>query len=146
MANVWLTVRQLKWPHISWVPISHFEWHHLIHIGYLKITERKWSFTMNKGNLTQIAKFMGPTWDPPGSCQPQMGPMLTPWTLLSGFAICSMPADDLEPTDAKSSMVKVTIMSKSNIYVEVALAEFIQKINLSNSYFKTGHKSLPTWT
>ena len=29
-------------------------------------------------------KFMGPTWDPPGSCQPQMGPMLAPWTLLSG--------------------------------------------------------------
>ena len=32
----------------------------------------------------QIAKFMGPTWGPPGSCQPQMGPMLAPWTLLSG--------------------------------------------------------------
>ena len=25
---------------------------------------------------TQIAKFMGPTWDPPGSGWPQMGPML----------------------------------------------------------------------
>ena len=24
---------------------------------------------------------MGPTWDPPGSCRPQMGPMLAPWTL-----------------------------------------------------------------
>ena len=24
---------------------------------------------------TQIAKFMGPTWGPPGSCWPQMGPM-----------------------------------------------------------------------
>ena len=34
--------------------------------------------------MFQIAKFMGPTWDPPGSCQPQMGPMLAPWTLLSG--------------------------------------------------------------
>ena len=30
-----------------------------------------------------IAKFMGPTWGPPGSCRPQMGPMLAPWTLLS---------------------------------------------------------------
>ena len=28
--------------------------------------------------LTQIAKFMGLTWGPPGSCQPQMGPMLAP--------------------------------------------------------------------
>ena len=34
---------------------------------------------------SQIAKFMGPTWDPPGSCRPQMGPMLVPWTLLSGL-------------------------------------------------------------
>ena len=34
--------------------------------------------------VTQIAKFMGPTWGPPGSCRPQMGPMLSPWTLLSG--------------------------------------------------------------
>ena len=32
----------------------------------------------------QITKFMGPTWGPPGSCRPQMGPMLAPWTLLSG--------------------------------------------------------------
>ena len=34
--------------------------------------------------ITQIAKFMGPIWGPPGSCRPQMGPMFAPWTLLSG--------------------------------------------------------------
>ena len=34
---------------------------------------------------TQIAKFMGPTLGPLGTCQPQMGPMLAPWTLLSGY-------------------------------------------------------------
>ena len=39
---------------------------------------------------SQIAKFMGPTWGPPGSCRPQMGPMLAPWTLLSGVLL--MPA------------------------------------------------------
>ena len=27
---------------------------------------------------SQRAKFMGPTWDPPGSYRPQMGPMLAP--------------------------------------------------------------------
>ena len=27
---------------------------------------------------------MGPTWGPPGPSRPQMGPMLDPWTLLSG--------------------------------------------------------------
>ena len=32
----------------------------------------------------QIARLMGPTWGPPGSCWSQMGPMLAPWTLLSG--------------------------------------------------------------
>ena len=30
---------------------------------------------------------MGPTWGPPGSCRPQMGPMLASWTLLSGLII-----------------------------------------------------------
>ena len=34
---------------------------------------------------SQKAKFMGPIWGPPGSCRPQMGPMLAPWTLLSGI-------------------------------------------------------------
>ena len=34
--------------------------------------------------LTLIARYMGPTWGPPGSCRPQMGPMLAPCTLLSG--------------------------------------------------------------
>ena len=36
---------------------------------------------------SQIAKFMGPTWDQPGSCRPQLGPMLAPWTLLSGICL-----------------------------------------------------------
>ena len=34
---------------------------------------------------TQIASLMGPTWGPPGSCRPQVGPMLAPGTLLSGY-------------------------------------------------------------
>ena len=37
--------------------------------------------------VTQIAKFMGSTWGPPGSCRPQLGPMLAPWTLLSGKSL-----------------------------------------------------------
>ena len=35
--------------------------------------------------VTQIPKFVGPTWGPPGSCRPQMGLMLVPWTMLSGY-------------------------------------------------------------
>ena len=30
---------------------------------------------------SQIAKFMGPIWGPPGCCRPQMGPMLAPMNL-----------------------------------------------------------------
>ena len=38
--------------------------------------------------LSQIARFMGATWGPPGSCRPQIGPVLAPWTLLlSGMGI-----------------------------------------------------------
>ena len=32
-----------------------------------------------------IAKFMGQTWGPPETCQPHMGPVLAPWTLLLGI-------------------------------------------------------------
>ena len=34
--------------------------------------------------LTLIARFMGPTWGPSGADRTQVGPMLAPWTLLSG--------------------------------------------------------------
>ena len=43
--------------------------------------------------LTLIAKFMGPTSGPPGSCRPQMGPMLAPWTLLLGYACTNLRSD-----------------------------------------------------
>ena len=36
---------------------------------------------------SHIARFMGPTRGPSGSCRPQIGPMLAPWTLLSGMAL-----------------------------------------------------------
>ena len=34
---------------------------------------------------TLIARFMGRTWGPPGADRTQVGPMLAPWTLLSGL-------------------------------------------------------------
>ena len=37
--------------------------------------------------ISQIIKFMGPTWGPPGSWRSQMGCMLAPWTLLSGWVL-----------------------------------------------------------
>ena len=42
---------------------------------------------------SQIAKFMGPSWGPPGSCRPQMGHMLAPWNLLSWVLFVSRTLD-----------------------------------------------------
>ena len=44
----------------------------------------EWHVRQVFASNTQIAMFMGPTWGPSGSCRPQLGPMLAPWTLLSG--------------------------------------------------------------
>ena len=44
-----------------------------------------WPGKVGQRITTQIVKFMGPTWGPSRSCWPQMGPMLAPWTLLSGL-------------------------------------------------------------
>ena len=51
--------------------------------GILVQTNCTW-LCYNKLVQAQIAKFMEPTWGPPGSCRPQIGPMLAPWTLLLG--------------------------------------------------------------
>ena len=40
--------------------------------------------------IAQIARFMWPTWGPPGTYRPQMGPTLAPWTLLSGCIYLNM--------------------------------------------------------
>ena len=42
-------------------------------------------FTVAMASL--IARFMGPTWGPSGADRTQVGPMLAPWTLLSGFVL-----------------------------------------------------------
>ena len=43
---------------------------------------RKWCTT---SYLIPDSKVMWPTWGPPWSCRPQVGPTLAPWTLLSGI-------------------------------------------------------------
>ena len=53
--------------------------------------------------VPQVAKFMGPKWGPPGSCRPQMGPMLAPWTLLSG-TLPALEEDNLTLCIVRSSV------------------------------------------
>ena len=38
--------------------------------------------------ISLIARLMGPTWGPSGADRTQVGPMLAPWTLLSGMLLC----------------------------------------------------------
>ena len=45
----------------------------------------QWSLFLHQSKHAQIARFMWPTWGPPGSCRSQVGPMLAPWTLPSGW-------------------------------------------------------------
>ena len=44
-----------------------------------------WCVSYNTCTHTLIARFMGPTWGPSGADRTQVGPMLAPWTLLSGL-------------------------------------------------------------
>ena len=37
-----------------------------------------------------IARFMGPTWGPPGADRTQVGPMWATWTMLSGSLCCQI--------------------------------------------------------
>ena len=59
----------------------------LYSLGY-RSEEVWWEFSRHCRFQSQIAKFMGLTWGPPGSYRPQMGPMLAQGILLSGITLC----------------------------------------------------------
>ena len=50
-----------------------------------------WSLLTNRKHCHKIsslvARFVGPTWGPSGADRTQVGPMLAPWTLLSGVKL-----------------------------------------------------------
>ena len=45
----------------------------------------RWRQTWHADISALITRFMGPIWGPSGSDRTQVGPMLAPWTLLSGL-------------------------------------------------------------
>ena len=75
---------QVQWPSHE-LPLGMMHWWIIGNSAYLLCLLG--SITI----ITQIARFMGPTWGPPGSCRPQVGPMLAPWTLLSGYILVYTP-------------------------------------------------------
>ena len=64
---------------------------------------------MDKQSL--IARFMGPAWGPSGADRAQVGPMLAPWTLLSGTVWSAMH-------NIPVSRAKVLIWTYSNVCSE----------------------------
>ena len=81
-----------------WLQIKHSAWRWLYAKRDVAPFLPYWS------HMSQIPKFMGLTWGPPGSCRPQMGPMLAPWTLLSGVffikpLMFALAIDPLRPSD-----------------------------------------------
>ena len=54
------------------------------HIAFLQLL----IFPDVRSLLPLIVRFMGPTWGPSGADRTQVGPMLAPWTLLSGTLQC----------------------------------------------------------
>ena len=64
---------------------------------------------------------MGPTWGPPGSCRPQMGPMLAPWTLLSGYYMvpCLLTPNQLSGSNSSH----ILAMSRFCIFRDLSKAQ-----------------------
>ena len=89
---------------------------------------------------SQIAVFMGPTWGPPGSCRPQMGPMLAPWILLPGSSrwirscVCKVFSHWLKPCCENENTghgleANCVVGISSHIYI------YIYIYNITDSYY-----------
>ena len=70
---------QLFLKRLSILNISSWKYFHVTMIHNIYLT------TTIACICTYIAKFMGLSWGQPGSCRPQVGLMLAPWNLLSGY-------------------------------------------------------------
>ena len=79
-----------------------------------------------------MAKFMGPTWDQPGPCRPQMGPMLGPWTLLSNpgkFQFMIVSPHDV--TDKSQNYLLNDVVLKPETSVKVLWITMESRLNFS---------------
>ena len=68
---------------LSLVNFAGYGWHFVCD-GKYYIASLRETVDQCSGIHTLIARFMGPTWDPSGADRTQVGPILAPWTLLSG--------------------------------------------------------------
>ena len=75
---------------------------------------------LDKWCSIQIARFMGPTWGPSGADRTQVGPMLAPWTLLSGKLIVVIGGWDISCKNALRWMSLDLIYDKSTMVLAMA--------------------------
>ena len=87
-------------------------------------------------------RFMGPTWGPPGTCRPQMGPMLAPWTMLSGYVppylwspAPMFPCCEIPVTTIYRNGVWVVDMMLFNYYSTGPMTDVVSE--MSQSLFRT---------
>ena len=62
---------------LMYIETGYNRWHRFTFYSN-DVSNKTWDYD------TQMARFIGPTWDPPGDDRTQVGPMLAPITLLSG--------------------------------------------------------------
>ena len=86
MTRIWLSLLGLQTTN----PIKSLQLDLLEH--RMPIVEKMWHQDDSPTNGCQmtslIARIMGPTWGPSGADRSQVGPMLAPWSLLSGMPYC----------------------------------------------------------
>ena len=70
---------------------------------------------------SQIARFMGSTWGLPGSCRPQVGPMLAPWTLLSGLLSVHVFERDYGKVCRKKSSLTTALKSRKHLRFNLSI-------------------------
>ena len=58
--------------------------------GHVASPQRSSIGTLVSSKTSLITRLMGPTWGPSGADRTQVGPLLAPWTLLSGIVCCSV--------------------------------------------------------
>ena len=75
----WLRATSMATPS-WWCPVAGKRW------GVSRY-DKVWCCLLENGNQLSslLSRFMGPTWGPSGAERTQVGPMLAPWTLLSGM-------------------------------------------------------------
>ena len=60
----------------------------IVYYSTLKMIKHRPDLNSKETTISSlIARFMGPTWGPPGADRTLVGPMLAPWTLLSGLLL-----------------------------------------------------------